>query len=92
MTDTVNIHLRFAVSTVLGQYQDTLIFTEAEWLARDQKAVDASKQTLADTWVAFRSDQITQEQALKTAQGKIDKIAEIDAKIADLTASKVALI
>lgn len=89
--DSVTVHLRFGVMTALGQYKDTLFFTEAEWLARDQKAVDASKQALADAWVIFRGDQITQEQALKTAQGKLDKIAEIDAKIADLTAVKAAL-
>lgn len=91
MTNTVTVHLRFAADTVLGTYQDTLIFTEDEWAKRDQKAIDAAKQTLADTWVAFRGPQIAEEASLKTLQGKIDKIAEIDAKIADLNAVKAAI-
>lgn len=91
MTDTVTIHLRFGVDTALGRYQDTLVFTEDEWAKRDDKQIDAAKQALADTWVAFRSAQLADAEALKTEEGRQAKIAEYDAKIADLTAAKDAL-
>lgn len=91
MADVVTVQLRFGVTTSLGLYQDTLSFTEVEWAKRDSIAVEAAKQTLADTWVQFRSAQIAEEQALKTEEGKQAKIAEIDAQIADLTAAKDAL-
>lgn len=89
--DIITVQLRFAVDTVLGLYQDTLMFSEDEWAKRDQKAIDVSKQTLADKWVTFRAAQIAEEDALNTAAGKLAKIAEIDAKIVDLNAEKVAL-
>lgn len=92
MPDEITIHLRFGVKTSLGLYQDTLVFTEEEWAKRDQAAIDAAKQALADTWVEFRSAQIAEEEALRTDEGKKAKVAEIDIKIADLTAAKEALL
>ncbi len=89
--DVVSIHLRFGWMTALGVYQDTLVFTEEEWAARDDLALDMAKRALADTWVAFRSAQIAEEQALATAEGKQAKIAEYEAQIADLQAAADAL-
>lgn len=91
MADVITIALRFSVDTSLGLYQDTLYFSEDEWAKRDQKVIDAAKKSLADTWVAFRSAQIADEEALKTVEGQQAKIAEIDAKIADLVAAKQTL-
>lgn len=89
--DVITISLRFGADTTLGLYQDTLYFSESEWAKRDPITIEAAKQALADTWVAFRSAQISDEAALRTAEGKQAKIAEIDAKIADLIATKEAL-
>lgn len=86
--DVITIALRFGVDTTLGLYQDTLYFTEVEWAKRDPVAIEAAKQKLADTWVAFRSAQIAEEQALQTEAGRQAKIAELDAEIADLTTTK----
>lgn len=91
MVDTLTMHLRFAVDTSLGVYQDTLVFTEQEWATRDQKAIDVAKQALADKWATFRRAQIQEEDALQTQQGKQEKIAELTVQIADLTATKTSL-
>lgn len=91
MTDTVTVQLRFGVDTPLGLYQDTLSFTEEEWAKRDQKAIDARKQALADAWVAFRGPQIAEEEKLATDQGKRDRISEIVTTIDGLSAAKAQL-
>lgn len=89
--DVITIALRFGVDTTLGLYQDTLYFTEGEWAKRDPVAIEAAKQKLADTWVAFYSAQLAEAAALQTEAGRHAKIADLDAKIADLTATKDAL-
>ena len=91
MADVVTVNLRFAVDTALGTFQDTLVFTEAEWEKRDDVAIEAAKQEHADAWVTFRSAQIADEDTLRTAQGKRDKIAEFDVRIADIAAVKARL-
>lgn len=88
MADAVTVHLRFVVETSLGTFQDTLVFSEADWAKRDQNAIIAAKQSLADAWVEFRTAQIVEEEVMRTRKGKEAKIAEIDARIADLAASK----
>jgi hypothetical protein len=90
--DEVRLHLRFGVMTELGLYQDTLVFSEDEWAKRDDKAIAQSKQALADAWVAFRSPQIAEEAALATKRGRDAKVAEYEARIADLQAAAAALI
>jgi len=72
------------VMTTLGLYQDTLSFSEDEWAKRDPDAIAKAKQQLADTWVAFRTPQIAEEQALATKEGIDAKIAEYQQQIADL--------
>jgi hypothetical protein len=89
--DVVTILVRFGIDTPLGLFQDTLSFTEEEFASRDQTAVDAVKQALADTWVAFRTVQIAEEEALLTREGKEAKISELDVKIADLAATKARI-
>lgn len=91
MPDVITIQLRFGVSTSLGLYQDTLSFTEAEWAKRDAVKIEARKRALADVWVAFRSGQIAEEDALRTAAGKSARVAVIDEKIAELVAAKEAI-
>lgn len=91
MSDIVTVQLRFSADTSLGVYSDTLSFTEAEWAKRDQKAIDVQKQALADTWVLFRTQQIADEQLIRTVEGKQAKISEIDAKIAQLGDEKAAI-
>lgn len=91
LADVVTINLRFGVQTSLGLYQDTIVFSEAEWTKRDIAAIEKSKQALADTWVIFMTAQIAEAEAMRTADGKRARIAEIDGKIADLTATKDGL-
>lgn len=91
MTDIVTVQLRFAIDTALGSYSDTLSFTEDEWAKRDQKAIDAQKQAMADFWVSWRGQQIIDDEARRSDEGKQAKIAEIDATIAELTTTKEAL-
>lgn len=91
MDDVITIQLRFGIKTELGLYQDTLSFTEDEWAKRDDKAIAAAKQALADTWVKFMSAQLADAEVMRTEEGRQAKIAEYDAKIADLTAAKAAL-
>lgn len=91
MPDEITIHLRFGVDTPLGQFQDTLVFTEADWARRDDRAVTQAKQALADTWVTFRSAQLAEEAALRTVEGRQAKIVEIDRKVSDLLAVKAGL-
>jgi phosphopantetheinyl transferase (holo-ACP synthase) len=82
--DVVTVNLRFGVMTTLGLYQDTLSFSEDEWAKRDPDAIAKAKQQLADTWVAFRTPQIAEEQKLATQAGIDAKIAEYQQQIADL--------
>lgn len=85
--DVIRISLRFGIMTDLGLYQDTLYFTEDEWAKRDEGEIAKSKQNLADIWVAFRSEQIKEEQALVTQAGIDAKIAEYQTKISDAQAN-----
>jgi hypothetical protein len=91
MPDIVTVQLRFSVDTSLGSYSDTLSFTEDEWAKRDLKAIDLQKQAMADFWVSWRSQQIIDDEARRTDEGKQAQIAQIDAAIEELTATKEAL-
>jgi hypothetical protein len=82
--DVVTVNLRFGVMTTLGLYQDTLSFSEDEWAKRDPDAIAKAKQQLADTWVAFRTPQIAEEQKLATQAGIDAKIAEYQQQMVDL--------
>lgn len=89
--DVVTVLVRFGIDTSLGLYQDTLYFTEEEWIKRDTKAIEQTKQSLADVWIIFRSKQITDEEVAKTIEGKQSKIADLSVKIQDLTVIKEQL-
>lgn len=91
MPDVLTLHLRFGVMTELGLYQDTLVFSEDEWAKRDDAAVAQAKQDRADAWVAFRSGQIAEEDALATKEGRDAKIAELETKAGELQAAADAL-
>lgn len=91
MPDVITIALRFSVDTSLGPFQDTLYFTEDEWAKRDEAAIAARKRSIADAWVNFRSAQIAEEETMRTADGKRERVAVINEQIAELTAAKDAI-
>lgn len=90
--DVVTVGLRFTIDTSLGPFSDTLYFSEDEWAKRDGAAIKKRKQSLADAWVVFMTQQLADAAELATAEGKQNKIAEIDARIAQLADEKAALV
>lgn len=90
--DVITIALRFGVDTTLGLYQDTLYFSESEWAKSDPVAIEAAKQSLADTWVKFYSAQIAESETLLTEAGRQAKIVDLNSKIAGLVEARDLLV
>ena len=49
--DTVMIQVRFKEQTEVGQYNDALYYTQAEYAAVKQKDIDAEKQRRITNWI-----------------------------------------
>ena len=91
-TQEKRIQIIFKADTAQGSYQDALWFTEAEFAATTQEAIDIKKQERIDKWIAVVTAPVVELTAIeKTAQIQ-SEIDSLTARVAELEAQKVAIV
>ena len=88
-TQEKRIQIIFKADTAKGSYQDALWFTEAEYAATTQAAIDIKKQERIDKWIAVVTAPVVELTAIeKTAQIQ-SEIDSLTARVAELEAQKI---
>ena len=95
MPDKVMIQVRFSKQTTLGEYNDALYYTQADYASLDPVVVEAEKQSRADAWVnavknAPTSVEPTKEELQAQKAVLEEQLADVNTKL--LTAKAKVII
>lgn len=92
MSEQIMVQVRFKEKTEVGEYNDALYFTQAEYQAKSQIEIDALKQARVNNWVnAVKNPPVFVEPTkteLQAQKAELEtQLAEVNSKL--LTAKDV---